>query len=105
MGPRIKSGETMRQTATNRPKRELCLLLRLTRITKERLVGRHAIYVCICNAIRESELRRAARRCPGGAESVYAALGKRPNCRQCLDEAEEIVFEERDLGKLPARAA
>lgn len=55
------------------------------------------MYVCICNAIRDCELRRAARRTPGDAESVYAALGKRPNCRQCLDEAEEILFEEREM--------
>ena len=62
------------------------------------------MYVCVCNAIRESELRRAARRCPGGAEAVYAALGKRPNCGQCLDEAETIVFEERELGRFSAAA-
>lgn len=62
------------------------------------------MYVCVCNAIRESELRRAARHCPGGAESVYAALGKRPNCGQCLDEAESILFEERVTGRMPAAA-
>ena len=63
------------------------------------------MYVCICNAIRDCELRRAARLCPGDAESVYAALGKRPNCGQCLEEAEGILFEEREMGLLPARAA
>lgn len=63
------------------------------------------MYVCICNAIRESDLRHAARRCAGDAEGVYAALGKRPNCRQCLEDAEEILFEEREMGKVPARAA
>ena len=62
------------------------------------------MYVCICNAIRESDLRRAARRCGGDAEAVYAAIGKRPNCRQCLDEAAEIVFEEREMGSLSAAA-
>lgn len=63
------------------------------------------MYVCICNAIRECELRHAARRCPGNAEAVYAALGKRPNCGQCLEDAEDILFEERHLTLLPARAA
>ena len=62
------------------------------------------MYVCVCNAIRESELRRASRRCAGDAEAVYAALGKRPNCGQCLDEAEAIVFEERELGSIPVAA-
>ncbi len=63
------------------------------------------MYVCICNAIRDCELRRAARLCPGNAEAVYAALGKRPNCGQCLEEAEDILFEEREMALLPARAA
>lgn len=62
------------------------------------------MYVCICNAIRESDLRRAARRCCGDVEAVYSAIGKRPNCRQCLDEAAEIVFEEREMGSIAAAA-
>ena len=37
------------------------------------------MYVCVCNAIRECEFRRAAQRCGGDAEMVYATLGKRPN--------------------------
>ncbi len=63
------------------------------------------MYVCICNAIRESELRRAARHVSGDAEACYAALGKRPSCGSCLDDAEDILFEERELGLLPAAAA
>ena len=62
------------------------------------------MYVCICNAIRECELRRAARHTSGDAESVYAVLGKRPGCGQCLDEADEILFEEREMST-GARAA
>lgn len=62
------------------------------------------MYVCVCNAIRENELRRAALRAPGDAEGVYAALGKRPNCGQCLDEADRIVFEERALAAVPFAA-
>lgn len=53
------------------------------------------MYVCICNAIREKDLRSAARSCGGSAEALYAALGKTPQCRQCLDEAEEIVADAR----------
>ena len=62
------------------------------------------MYVCICNAIRESELRRAARCCGGDAEAVYAAIGKRPDCRQCLDEADEVIFEEREMSSFSAAA-
>lgn len=53
------------------------------------------MYVCICNAIRETTLREAARQCSGGADEVYKALGKRPQCGQCLDEADEILVDER----------
>ncbi|WP_156839942.1 (2Fe-2S)-binding protein [Novosphingobium aquimarinum] len=59
------------------------------------------MYVCICNAIRESDLRSAARRCCGDAESIYVSLGRPPQCRQCIEEAEDIVREERDRESLP----
>ena len=49
------------------------------------------MYVCICNAIRESELRQAARHVAGDAEACYAALGKSPCCGSCLNEADGIL--------------
>ena len=54
------------------------------------------MYICICNAIRDTELRQAARQHPGDADAVYACLGKTPQCGQCLDEAAEILIEERE---------
>ncbi len=53
------------------------------------------MYVCICNAIREDELRAAARENPGDADAIYERLGKRPQCGQCLDEATMVLIEER----------
>ncbi|MFM5955501.1 MAG: bacterioferritin-associated ferredoxin [Novosphingobium sp.] len=53
------------------------------------------MYICICNAIRESDLRAAARRVPGDVDAVYAVLGKTPQCGQCLDDAAMILIEER----------
>ena len=53
------------------------------------------MYVCICNAIRESDLRDAARKYSGDAEALYARLGKVPQCRQCLEEAQDVVEEAR----------
>lgn len=53
------------------------------------------MYVCICNAIRESDLREAAREVSGDAETVYAAMGKEPQCCQCLEDADELLFKER----------
>ena len=62
------------------------------------------MYICICNAIRETDLRRVARHTAGDAEAAYAALGKRPNCGTCLAEADAILFEERELGCKPVAA-
>jgi len=62
------------------------------------------MYVCVCNAIRECELRRAALRNAGDAEAVYAALGKRPNCGQCLEEAGAMITQERRFAAIPYAA-
>lgn len=63
------------------------------------------MYVCICNAIRECELRKAARASRGNAESLYASLGRPPQCRQCIDDADDIVADERLSGHLPVPMA
>lgn len=47
--------------------------------------------VCICNAIRESDVRKAA---VGGAScptSAYRQLGCRAKCGQCFPYAREII--------------
>lgn len=61
------------------------------------------MYVCICNAIRETELRRAAHACAGSAEDVYATLDCRPQCCQCLEEAEAIIADERQSLYVPMK--
>ena len=61
------------------------------------------MYVCVCNAIKECELRAAARRVSGDADAVYASLGKRAQCGQCLDEAAHVLIEERALARPPLR--
>lgn len=53
------------------------------------------MYICICNAIRETDLRRVACQQRGDAETLYTRLGFAPQCRQCLEEAELIVEEAR----------
>ncbi len=63
------------------------------------------MYICNCNGIRETELRAAARRCPGDAEACYAALGKRPNCGACLCEADDLIAEEREMAYVPEHVA
>ena len=59
------------------------------------------MYVCVCNAIRESTLRAAARDFDGDAEALYTLLGRPPQCGQCLDEAAEILIDEREKRQLP----
>jgi bacterioferritin-associated ferredoxin len=53
------------------------------------------MYICICNAIRETDLRRAACAQRGDAEALYTRLGFAPQCRQCLEEADMIVEDAR----------
>lgn len=62
------------------------------------------MYVCICNAIRETDLRAAALCCSGDADAVYHSLGQPPQCRQCLDDACEILMQERANASMSACA-
>ena len=65
----------------------------------------HFMFVCICNAIKEDELREVARHGVTDPEAAYALLGKTPQCRVCLDHAEDVMCEERArcAGTCPAR--
>ncbi len=51
------------------------------------------MYVCICNAITDKDIRRAA---ASGADSLYALqdrLGVASCCGSCADHAREILNE------------
>lgn len=54
-----------------------------------------SMIVCSCNAIREDDLRKAARCGAPCPISAYAHLGCEPECCSCLDHAAEIVDDER----------
>lgn len=66
------------------------------------LIREKSLYVCICNAIKETELRKAAVRHKGSAEEVYATFGRTPQCRQCLEYAETVLADARRAHTLPA---
>ena len=51
--------------------------------------------VCVCNAIRESQVREAARCGSATACQVYRSLGCQPKCGQCSVIARSIIDEER----------
>jgi bacterioferritin-associated ferredoxin len=63
------------------------------------------MYVCVCNAIRDSELRHAARRSEGDVDAVYATLGCEVQCGMCVEEAAEIIVEERLADRRPRLVA
>ena len=55
--------------------------------------ARIAMYVCICNAITDKQIRRAA---ASGVDSLYElreSLGVASNCGSCAREAEDILNE------------
>ena len=53
--------------------------------------------VCVCNAIREEELRSEARKGAACPLETFKALGYEPQCGSCLDCAQEVIDEERGL--------
>lgn len=50
--------------------------------------------VCVCNAIREDELRAAAREGATCPIDAFASLGCEPMCGCCLDCAQEVIDDE-----------
>jgi len=53
--------------------------------------------VCNCNAIREREVREAARQGHCDPLSAYRSLGRRPRCGQCIPFAREVIAAERAI--------
>lgn len=51
--------------------------------------------VCVCNAIRENDVRAAAREGCLTACQAYRALGRQAKCGQCVPFARAIIDEER----------
>jgi len=51
--------------------------------------------VCICNAIREHDLRQAVRAGASSPCEAYRAIGRKPKCGQCIGYAREIIDSER----------
>ena len=51
--------------------------------------------VCVCNAIREDELRAAARDGATSPRAAFKAMGCEPQCGCCLVYAQDVIDEER----------
>lgn len=53
--------------------------------------------VCNCNAIRERDVREAARQGHADPLSAYRSMGRRPRCGQCIPFAREVIAAERAI--------
>ena len=62
-------------------------------LDKERV----GMIVCVCNALREADVRSAARQGASCPTSAYAMLGRRPRCGQCFPFARDIISAERSV--------
>jgi bacterioferritin-associated ferredoxin len=51
--------------------------------------------VCICNALKETDVREAARSGASCPTSAYRACGSKPRCGQCFSFARAIIAQER----------
>ena len=61
--------------------------------------------VCVCNAIREEDLRAEVRKGATSPARAYAQLGCKAKCGSCLPYACKIIAEERaELTAAPAPA-
>lgn len=47
--------------------------------------------VCVCNAIRECDLRQAALEGASCPSSAYGRFGCKPRCGQCFSFAREVI--------------
>jgi len=54
------------------------------------------MYVCVCQMVRESEVRTAIRCGARSEESVGDACGAGTGCGSCLDRIGELIEEEPD---------
>ena len=63
------------------------MLLQSIRINSKAIL----MIVCVCNAIREKDLRAAVRCGSEKPADVYARLGRKPKCGQCLSFAKDLI--------------
>jgi bacterioferritin-associated ferredoxin len=52
--------------------------------------------VCVCNAIRECDVRKAAREGASCPTSAYRSFGRKPRCGQCFPFAREVIAAEQN---------
>lgn len=53
------------------------------------------MFVCVCSAIRESQVRQARDAGAQSADEIFAALEAEPCCRRCVPDMDRILCEGR----------
>lgn len=62
-----------------------------------------SMYICLCNALTERQVRQAAAACDDGSTlGVYRACGTQPRCGKCMPLVEGIL---RESGGKPIHAS
>ena len=52
------------------------------------------MYICICNSLKENDLKRACKNnCMSDGEAVLRGAGCKAECGQCLDYIESLFLE------------
>jgi bacterioferritin-associated ferredoxin len=51
--------------------------------------------LCVCNALREADVREAVRNGAQCPISAYATLGRKPKCGQCVPAARTLIAQAR----------
>ena len=55
------------------------------------------MYVCLCNGIRETELRQLSREGVRDVKTAYARLDSELECQCCQEEAQMVLNDEKIL--------
>ncbi|WP_229743928.1 (2Fe-2S)-binding protein [Aliidongia dinghuensis] len=55
--------------------------------------GLARMYVCLCNAFTDRQVRAVCPAAGSSAAAVYCALGVRPKCGKCVPTVREILDE------------
>jgi bacterioferritin-associated ferredoxin len=49
------------------------------------------MYVCLCNAFTDRQVKALAARAAGSAAAVYRCLGVRPKCGKCVPTVRQML--------------
>ena len=63
------------------------------------------MYVCVCNAITDREVRAQAQSRGSTVSEIYRSLGKKPKCGKCVPLVCQLMRQVVELSQPPATAA